>query len=269
MLFFSILIPCYNAENTILDTINSCLNQTYQNFEIIVVDDKSTDNSVNIIKSIKSDKIELIELEINKKVAYARNVAWNKAKGDYICFLDADDIWYSKKLEIINKILSKNDIDILSHTYSVQDYNFDLVKGKEDKLDIKKIHYLNLLLVNRAVPSCAVVKRDIVDRFDTNFVYSEDHELFLRLAKKYSFYYLDLQLATRDRLMSTKGGISGNLIKLRLSEIKLYFKVAVEEKWLLIFFPLLFMFSIIKHFLNIFFTLPNNKVYKKNNNDSQ
>ncbi|MGM9850501.1 MAG: glycosyltransferase family 2 protein [Bacilli bacterium] len=95
----SIIIPVHNSEKYILECMNSVINQTYKNLEIILIDDKSTDNSVNIIKSIKDKRIRLIELKQNSGAAIARNKGIEASTGDYICFLDSDDYWKLKKIE--------------------------------------------------------------------------------------------------------------------------------------------------------------------------
>jgi glycosyltransferase involved in cell wall biosynthesis len=87
----SIIIPCYNAENYIKKTIDSVLCQTYQNFEIIIVNDGSTDNSSSVVKAIKDDRIYLVEHE-NQGVSFSRNKGITMAKGEYVVFLDADDL---------------------------------------------------------------------------------------------------------------------------------------------------------------------------------
>ena len=95
----SVIIPVHNSEKYVLECINSVINQTYKNLEIIIVDDESTDNSLNIIKSIKDKRIKLIELEKNSGAAIARNKGIEASTGDYICFLDSDDYWKLKKIE--------------------------------------------------------------------------------------------------------------------------------------------------------------------------
>ncbi len=97
----SIIIPVYNAENFIEDTIKTIENQTYKNFEIILINDCSTDKSIELIrkKASKNEKIKLINLEKNSGAAIARNTGIDIANGRYIAFLDADDLWDSKKLE--------------------------------------------------------------------------------------------------------------------------------------------------------------------------
>lgn len=97
----SIIIPVYNAEKYIQETIESVLNQTYDNFELIAVNDNSTDRSVQIIKSLmdNDERIVLIDNEKPSSAARARNTGIMAATGDVIAFLDADDIWHKEKLE--------------------------------------------------------------------------------------------------------------------------------------------------------------------------
>lgn len=96
----SVIIPVYNSEQYIQDTILSVLAQTYQNLEIIIVDDCSTDSSCQIIESISDERIRLIKLEKNSGVAVARNTAIKNSNGQYIAFLDSDDIWVQNKLQL-------------------------------------------------------------------------------------------------------------------------------------------------------------------------
>ncbi|WP_193016646.1 glycosyltransferase family 2 protein [Proteus sp. FME41] len=102
---FSIIIPLYNKELYINKTINSVLNQTYQNFEIIIVDDGSTDNSLFIAKSILDPRIIITEQE-NAGVSVARNTGIKHSSGDYLVFLDADDIYLPNALEHFNNLIN-------------------------------------------------------------------------------------------------------------------------------------------------------------------
>ncbi|QOG03134.1 glycosyltransferase family 2 protein [Flavobacterium sp. MDT1-60] len=97
----SIITPTYNAEKFIRETLKSVQNQTYQNWEMILVDDASTDNTVKIISDFaeKDSRIKLLKLEKNSGNGFARNIALEKAVGKYIAYLDADDLWFLNKLE--------------------------------------------------------------------------------------------------------------------------------------------------------------------------
>ena len=143
----SIITPNYNASNFVAETIESIINQTYENWELIIVDDGSTDNSVAIIEEfVKVDaRIKLICLDLNSGPAIARNKAIELSKGAYIAFLDSDDRWHPQKLAVQLRFMQKRNI-ALSFTsyYSVneQKEHKKLLKAKE------KVTYKNLLTNN-------------------------------------------------------------------------------------------------------------------------
>lgn len=95
----SVIIPTYNRANLILQAVKSVLNQTYKNFEIIIVDDGSSDNTEDVINVIHDNRIRYIKHAINKGASAARNTGIREAKGKYIAFQDSDDHWLPDKLE--------------------------------------------------------------------------------------------------------------------------------------------------------------------------
>ena len=101
---FSIIIPLYNKANFIAKTLNSVLNQTYTDFEVVIVNDGSTDNSLEIVQIFDDKRIKLFTTK-NQGVSATRNFGIKQSQGDYIAFLDADDIWEEKFLETINKLI--------------------------------------------------------------------------------------------------------------------------------------------------------------------
>lgn len=103
---FSVIIPLFNKEDSIKSTINSVLNQSYQNFEIIIVNDGSTDSSLKIVENFKNNKIKVFN-NINHGVSYTRNYAIKKSSGNYIAFLDADDFWHNDYLEKMKQLIEK------------------------------------------------------------------------------------------------------------------------------------------------------------------
>lgn len=105
----SIVMPIYNAERFLSDTINTVLEQDYDNWELIMVNDCSSDNSKEIAKKFLNKKVKWIDLEKNGGAAIARNKGIEVANGEYICFLDADDLWDKQKLsKQINFMIDKN-----------------------------------------------------------------------------------------------------------------------------------------------------------------
>jgi teichuronic acid biosynthesis glycosyltransferase TuaG len=116
----SIIIPTYNTEKFIGLTLKSVQNQSYQNWEIILVDDASTDKTVEIIKDFieKDNRIKFFQVAKNSGNGVARNIALEKATGKYIAYLDADDLWFSTKLEKQVQFLKQNN---LPFTFSFYD----------------------------------------------------------------------------------------------------------------------------------------------------
>lgn len=121
----SIIVPVYNSEKFIKDTIKTVKQQTYQNWELILVNDCSTDNSESIInKQIEEDnRIKLISLKKNSGAAIARNTGIEKARGKYIAFLDADDLWKSNKLKSQIKFMNENKYEFTFTGYEFADEN--------------------------------------------------------------------------------------------------------------------------------------------------
>ncbi len=109
----SIIVPFYNAASTISDMINSLVSQTYNHIEIILIDDSSTDDAIKIVSKFKDKRIKLFKRE-HKGPAIQRNFGIKKSKGDYIAFLDADDIAYQNRIEKqLNFLQTNSDIDIV------------------------------------------------------------------------------------------------------------------------------------------------------------
>ena len=113
-LFFSVIIPNYNQANYLRKAILSVLKQSYKNFEIIVIDNNSTDHSKEVVNSFHNPKIRLFDINNNGIISKSRNLGISKSKGEWICFLDADDYWFKNKLLIIkNKIENNNNVDVI------------------------------------------------------------------------------------------------------------------------------------------------------------
>lgn len=113
----SIIIPNYNKEKYLDKCLKSILDQSYENYEVIIVDDASTDSSVSIIEKYINNKIKLIKLNENKGIAYARNIGLKNSKGRMICFLDSDDYWNQDKLTIQVKYMIENKIGFSFTSY--------------------------------------------------------------------------------------------------------------------------------------------------------
>ena len=128
----SIITPTYNAEKFITETLKSVQNQTYQNWEMILVDDASTDKTVKIIADFaeKDSRIKLFKLEKNSGNGFARNIALEKAVGKYIAYLDADDLWFPNKLEKQVEFLKTNNLPFTFSFYDCIDEEGNSLKRR-------------------------------------------------------------------------------------------------------------------------------------------
>lgn len=213
---FSIIVPLYNKENTILDTINSVLSQTYQDFELIIVDDGSTDSSVSIVQAIKDIRIKIIK-QINKGVSSARNTGYKKAKGEWILFLDADDLLCDNALAHYVQLISRHDnylvfvsnfwcknIDVtIAHSYGRRER---IVKNTMKALWYKEFY---------ARPGNTIIHRTVLDSiggFDEGLSYNEDYEFSIRLLTHYAVVYTPEKLMIYN-LLSNEESIKHNNVR--------------------------------------------------------
>lgn len=188
----SIIIITYNREKFIKEAIDSALSQSYQDFEIIILDDCSSDNTYKIIfPYLKDDRVKYSVNEKRLGISKARNLALSLCDGKYIAVLDSDDIWRdSEKLQKQVDFLEKNEEYALVGTNAIFVNNRgDLIKKSNVRLSDKNIRN-NILLRNHFFHSSVMYKKDIainLGTYDENLKIGEDYDLFLHIGKKYKF----------------------------------------------------------------------------------
>jgi glycosyltransferase involved in cell wall biosynthesis len=193
----TVIIPTYNRAHLIKRAIKSVLNQTFQDFEIIVVDDGSTDNTEEVVKSFNDLRIKYIKHQKNLGASAARNTGIKNSKGEYIAFLDSDDEWLSEKLERQIKIFEETKDKRLGFVYCGAIF-IDEKKNKEIKRLLPKKRgdvYKDMLFDSITYGgSHNLIKKEVFDKcdlFDEKEVFKkggqEDYEMWLRIAKKYNF----------------------------------------------------------------------------------
>ncbi len=180
----SVIMPAYNSGKYIAEAIESVIKQTYTNWELLIVNDCSTDNTEEIIKTYqKQDKrIKLITLKKNQGVANARNTAIKNAKGRYIAFLDADDYWEKEKLQKQIQILQSSNADITYAGYLMIDETGKTIKKRR----VKEMLKLKDLLKENSIIFSSVVcpKESIKNKNFKSEWYHEDYIFLLDLAKE-------------------------------------------------------------------------------------
>ena len=180
----SIIMPTYNCEKYIAESIESVQNQTHNNWELIIVDDCSKDNTEAIVNKYLNDKrITYIQLKENSGAAIARNVAMQRATGKYMAFLDSDDLWYKDKLE-----KQLNFMQTVKCNFSSTDYEQIDETGKTLNKIIKtkkKVDYNRLLLDCPVGNSTVMYNIEVLGKFEVpNIRKRNDDALWLQILKK-------------------------------------------------------------------------------------
>lgn len=232
----SVIIPTYNRENIIKDAIETVLNQTYQEFEIIIVDDGSTDNTKEVVQKYNDDRIKYIYQPNSGKPSIARNTGIKAAKGDFIAFLDSDDLWNQEMLERHVKILNANkNIGFTTSWNSSVLFDGTKLYNRTCYADNSEA-YINYLLLepDKAYtgPSSALVKKECLDSvgvFDSEMDFCEDWDLFYRLAVRYEMVNIK-EILTSVRVHKESFTQNSEFSKFRNSYLKFLEKSFQNEK---------------------------------------
>ena len=196
MPFFSVVIPTYNQCDYLKKALKSVINQRYKNYEIIIIDNNSSDDTRKIVKKFKSKKI--IYRKINNKgvIAKSRNLGIRISKGKWIALLDSDDFWYKEKLKIIfNIIKMRRDVDVICNDKMI--YYEDRSIKKIYKYGPYKTNFYEYLLRygNRVSTSASVIRKGFLKgnnvKYNENkkFITTEDYDFFLNIARMSGKFY--------------------------------------------------------------------------------
>lgn len=187
----SIIISCYNHEKYIVQSINSVLNQTYTDYEILIINDGSTDNSSNIINRIvdkNKDKITFIDHSVNQRPRFASNLGLSLAKGQYIAWNDGDDIWYPEKLEKQMYIFQQDNKKKIGLVYCYGknlNENPNRMRSEVEAVDVKDDVFEQLFNSAFFFKISIVARKEVYDFvgiMDERYPYCADYELLLRIA---------------------------------------------------------------------------------------
>lgn len=239
----SIVVPVYNASETINRCFVSVKNQSYRQWELLFIDDHSTDKSFELLVSIQKSYPELkihILKNNSKGVSSARNLGMKQAKGEYIAFLDADDYWHEDKLLIVSREIDNNTLLYASA------FAFELHPVKES-FTVSRISFLKCLVNNQFVTPSVVIKNGSGFLFNESLQYSEDYELWLRMLYDKPAKYIHLPLVVLNRPVRSAGGLSANKWAMRKGEITAYYHLKGLAPMFMLLFPLLTGYSIGKH----------------------
>jgi glycosyltransferase involved in cell wall biosynthesis len=190
-ILFSVVIPTYKRKIKLQRAINSVLNQTYKNWEILIIDNNSKDGTDNMVKDYKNTNIKIFNIKNNGCIAKSRNLAITKARGKFIAFLDSDDYWFQNKLECCYKILTKNKkTKFIYHNMMINNKIFGLIyRGINYFRLVKSPVYDDLINNGPAFPTSSVVlDKKIFTKInmfseEKDLITWEDYDAWIRFSK--------------------------------------------------------------------------------------
>lgn len=213
MPYFSIVIPVYNKEKFVAKTLKSVLSQTFSDFEIIIVNDGSNDNSEAIIQTFQDDRIQYYSKK-NEGVTVARNFGIEKTTADYICFLDADDYWFPNFLETMHQFIAKlPEQMIFASAIEIETKNKTIPAhySISKKSDFEIVNFFDASQKECVLWTSSIcIHKDVFEKvgtFDTKIKHGEDTELWIRIGLQFPIVFIRKILA---RYVYDESSISRN-----------------------------------------------------------
>ncbi len=191
----SVIMPTYNYGNFLGQSITSVLNQTYDNLELIIVDNFSPDDTEEVVRSFKDNRIKYFKFSNNGVIAASRNKGIKESSGNFIAFLDSDDLWYKNKLDGVIKCFSQNP----AHSLVCHDQYWVFREKQNQKTPVKYgpvSNYESFLFTGNCMATSAItVRKEALDACGSfcerkDFAGAEDYDLWLRLSRHNRFYFL-------------------------------------------------------------------------------
>jgi len=223
----SIILPSFNRAHLLPRAIKSILSQTFQDFELIIVDDGSSDNTEEVIKSFKDNRIIYIRHDKNKGANAARNTGLQVAGGEYIAFQDSDDEWLPEKLEKQIKVFetAPSEVGIVYTSFWKYLNNNDKIYIPDPQIKQKEGYIFKQLLERNFIglPTAIIKKKcfEKVGRFDEELYYLEDWDLFIRISRYYQFMFINEPLVIS---YDTPGSVSKQEGSIKINALKLIFQ---------------------------------------------
>jgi glycosyltransferase involved in cell wall biosynthesis len=216
----SVVIPTFNRAWILPEAVASVLSQTFENFELIVVDDGSTDGTLSLLENVKDIRVVAQE---NKGVSAARNSGIEAAAGDYLAFLDSDDLWLPEKLASQMAFFKAHPESMICQTQEIWIRNGKRINPRERHRKASGMFFERSLELCLVSPSAVVIRRNLLEavgRFDEALPACEDYDLWLRIGARYPVFLVDKPLVIKrgghaDQLSASRG-----LDKYRIQSLK-------------------------------------------------
>ena len=216
---FSVVIPLYNKENEVKRTLESVLNQTFKDFEVVIVNDGSKDKSVEVVESFKDPRIRIITQE-NAGVSAARNRGIQETNNEWIAFLDADDLWKENHLQVLNQLINQYNEKVFCTSFIRSNQCMDSIK-KDNSVDIISDYFSKVVKSGHFFwTSVTCIHKDVfkqIGLFKEFLSRGEDLDLWARIGAKFSIIKSNLITAiyvqeAENKLSITKTNINKSIV---------------------------------------------------------
>lgn len=248
----SVVIPCYKCAATIERAVLSVFAQTVRPAEVILVDDASPDETMGKLQTLQNRHgawVRIVQMPSNAGAASARNAGWSKATQTYIAFLDADDAWHPRKLELQYAYMQSNPAVMLSGHLCRQlsQHGVNGLHWPVELRDVESITWSKFLIRHQFVTPSVMLKREIRFRFAEGMRYMEDHRLWLEIvAHAMPVVRLEVELAAIFKPAFGASGLSANLWDMEKAELANYRYFFESGKIPFMLFHLLQAYSLAK-----------------------
>lgn len=247
----SVVIPCYRHAETLERAVASVARQSVRPLELIVVNDGGGESVANTLKDLQmqygADWLVIVTLPQNAGAGEARNAGWAAARGAYVAFLDADDAWHPRKIEIqYNYMANHPDVAVCGHRHRKEVAEADWAEYELTgrSCDIRLVH---LLLANRFITPSAMVRHDLAARFATRQRHMEDFRLWLTVAARGGrVVRLEDELACIYKAPFGESGLSSDMVEMEIGELRAYWATCREMPLLFPAMLLLVPYSLLK-----------------------
>lgn len=254
----SVIIPCYRCVSTIHRAIESVIVQTQKPAEVILVDDASGDETLAVLRVLElqyPDWIKVIALAENQGAASARNTGWKQASQPYLAFLDADDSWHPKKLEIQYQWMAANPNAVLSGHKSLKISAQQILPALPDHLVVTRVNKYSLLFSNRFPTRSVMLKREVPYCFVSEKRYAEDYLLWLTIVfNGQSAWFLNSTMTYSYKEDFGESGLTGDLWKTQLGVLDTYQQIYNSGFISKVFFILVSSLSLCKYLRRLIIT---------------
>jgi glycosyltransferase involved in cell wall biosynthesis len=219
----SVVIPAFNAQSTIARALQSVEDQTFQVTEVIVIDDASTDNTIETVVKYSTTSnvaIQLLLSDRNAGPGSARNRGWDSSNSDYIAFLDADDVWHPRKIEIQVREMERNSSFSMSCHERIVSVSHSFPKIDDSIALTRELSLNDFIVKNRCSTPTVMVRRTLNERYKNEKRHAEDYLLWMEIIAKHgNALFIQLPLTSCTNPIYGGAGLSGSFTAMQKGEL--------------------------------------------------